>query len=92
MGRQNLSHEIKFSGVNGDREEEKIPVQLTTSRIGNHNRLIHNLAICVTIHVYYTVSCSRGFSISRCTAFYQHAHFIPTVGVGKERRTLLGPW
>ena len=25
-------------------------------------------------------------------AFYQHAHFIPIVGVGKERRTLIGPW
>ena len=26
------------------------PVQLTTSRIGNLTRLIHTLAICVTIH------------------------------------------
>ena len=26
------------------------------------------------------------------TAFYQHAHFIPIVSVGKERRTLVGPW
>ena len=23
---------------------------------------------------------------------YQHAHFIPIVVVGKERRTLIGPW
>ena len=28
------------------------PVQLTTSRIGNLTRLIHTLAICVTIHTY----------------------------------------
>ena len=27
-------------------------VQLTTSRIGNLTRLIHTLAICVTIHTY----------------------------------------
>ena len=26
------------------------PAQLTTSRIGNHTRLIHTLAKCVTIH------------------------------------------
>ena len=27
------------------------------------------------------------------TAFYQHdAHFMPMVGVGKERCTLIGPW
>ena len=24
--------------------------------------------------------------------FYQHAHFIPIVGMGKERRVLIGPW
>ena len=24
--------------------------------------------------------------------FYQHAHFIPIVGVGKDKRTLVGPW
>ena len=28
------------------------PVQLTTSRIGNLNRSIHILAVCVTIHAY----------------------------------------
>ena len=25
-------------------------------------------------------------------SFCQHAHFIPIVGVGKERRTLIGSW
>ena len=29
-----------------------LPVQLTTNRIGNLTRLIHTLAICVTIHTY----------------------------------------
>ena len=27
--------------------------------------------------------------VVRC---YQHVHFIPIVGVGKEKRTLIGPW
>ena len=52
MGPPNLSHETKFSGVNADREMLIFPVQLTTSRISNLTRLIHNLAICVTIHWY----------------------------------------
>ena len=49
MGLPNPSHETKFSGANGDREILIFPVQLTTSRIGNLTRLIHTLAICVTI-------------------------------------------
>ena len=36
---------------NADRGILIFPVQLTTSRIGNLTRLIHTLAICVTIHV-----------------------------------------
>ena len=24
--------------------------------------------------------------------YFQHTHFIPLVGVGEERRTLIGPW
>ena len=36
-----------------DREITLIfPVQLTTSRIGDLTRLIHTLAVCVTIHTY----------------------------------------
>ena len=46
------SPEIKFSGANGDREEFIFSLQLTTCRIGNLTRLIHNLAVCVTIHTY----------------------------------------
>ena len=46
----NPSSETKFSGANGDRELFIFPVQLTTNRIGNFTRLIHTLAICVTIH------------------------------------------
>ena len=41
--------ETKFSGANADREVFIFPVQLTTSRIGNLTRLIHTLAIYVTI-------------------------------------------
>ena len=31
----------KFSGVSEDRGKNNFPVQLTTSRVGNHTRLIH---------------------------------------------------
>ena len=46
----NPSRETEFSGTNADREIFIFPVQLTTSRAGNLTRLIHTLAICVTIH------------------------------------------
>ena len=36
------------------------PVQLTTSRIGNHARLIHTLARFVTIHTYYDGYAKKG--------------------------------
>ena len=48
----NSSRKTKFSDANGDREISIFPVQLTTSRTGNLTRLIHTLAICVTIHTY----------------------------------------
>ena len=48
----NPSHESKFLGTNADREIIIFPLQLTTSRTGNLTRLIHTLAICVTIHTY----------------------------------------
>ena len=49
----NPSRETKFSGTHGDREIFSFfPVQLTTSRIGNLTRLIHNLLYVVTIHTY----------------------------------------
>ena len=35
------------------------PVKLTMSRIGNLTRLIHTLAICVTIHTYIHVMTFR---------------------------------
>ena len=31
-------------------------------------------------------------SLVQSSTFYQHVPFIPIVGVGKERRTLIGPW
>ena len=52
--RTRLARPNKFSGANADREILFSPVQLTTSRIGNLTRLIHTLAICVTVHTYYT--------------------------------------
>ena len=42
----NSSPKTKFSGANGDRDMVILPVQLTTSRIGNLIRLILTLAIC----------------------------------------------
>ena len=39
----------RFSGTNGN-TEKIIPVQLTTSRIGNHTRLIHTLLKVLTMH------------------------------------------
>ena len=38
-GLPNLSRETKFSGANDGREKIIVPVQLTTSRIGNITRL-----------------------------------------------------
>ena len=52
-GLPNPSRETKFSGANADREILFFLVQLTTCRIGNLTRLIHTLAICVTIHTQY---------------------------------------
>ena len=51
----NPSRETKFSGANGEREILIIPVQLTTSRIGNLTRLVHILAtVYVCDHAYCT--------------------------------------
>ena len=49
-GTANPFRETKFSGANADRKIFIFPVQLTTCRTGNLTRLIHTLAICVTIH------------------------------------------
>ena len=45
-GLPNSSCEIKFSGANGDMEIFIFPVQLATSRIGNHIRSILTPATC----------------------------------------------
>ena len=47
-----VSSRDQISGANVDREILIFLVQLTTSRIGNHARLIDTLAICVTIYTY----------------------------------------
>ena len=51
MGLPNPSRETKFSGANAYREIFISPLQLTTSRVGNLTRLIHTLAVCVTIYI-----------------------------------------
>ena len=57
-GRPNPSRETKLSGVKkADREISTCPVQLTTCRIGNLTRLIHTLAICVTILLSFSGMC-----------------------------------
>ena len=48
-GLPNPSRETKSSGANADKGKNIFPVQLTTNKIGNLTRLIHTLAICVTI-------------------------------------------
>ena len=46
----NPSSENKFSGANRNGEEVFFSVQLTTSRVGNHTRLINILLKLITIH------------------------------------------
>ena len=41
----------------------------------------HSVSSQTYITTYYTIC-----------LYLQHAHFIPIVGVGKERRALIGPW
>ena len=50
MGRPNPSRETIFSVANGDREILILPVQLTTSSIGNLTRLIYTLLYVMTMH------------------------------------------
>ena len=40
----------RLAGPNSQARRGHFPVQLTTSRIGSLTRLIHTLAICVTVH------------------------------------------
>ena len=77
MGRPNLFLEIKLAR----REQEHrgifiFSVQLTTSRISNLTRLIHTLAICVTIHTY----------IHRCS-LYKIPAVVGDIGYLMKRRT-----
>ena len=43
-----------MGGLTRDRENSYFPVQLTTSRIGNHNRWIHTLLEVLTMHTLVT--------------------------------------
>ena len=65
MGLPNPSREIKFSGANADREVLFFLFQLTTCRIGNLTRLIHTLAICVTMHTYRQESAGTGLVVPK---------------------------
>ena len=56
MGMPNPSRETKFSGASANRKICIFPVQLTTSRIGNLTRIIHTLAINVTIQTYIPIN------------------------------------
>ena len=58
----NSSRETKFSAADTDRGILIFLVQLTTCRIDSLTRLIHTLAICVTIH---RIAFRLGFSITR---------------------------
>ena len=61
--------ETKFSGANGDWEILIFPVQLTPSRIGNLTRLIHALAICVTIHSIRGTRATRELTEKLCITY-----------------------
>ena len=54
--RTRLARPNSQARTNADRGILIFPVQLTTSRIGHLTRLIHTLAICVTIHHTYVVT------------------------------------
>ena len=58
-----------------------------------------SLFCLVSLHadLYVSVQYNDGFLPDMTILFtlclyFQHAHFIPIVGVGKERRILIGPW
>ena len=73
--RTNPSRETKFSGANADSEIFIFPVQLTTCRIGNLTRMIHNLGICVTIHTYILYVLSSPPSLyTQVLQYIQYAH------------------
>ena len=56
-----MSRETKFSAGNANKEIPIFPLQLTTCRTGNLTRLVHIIAICVTIH---RIAFRVGFSIT----------------------------
>ena len=43
--------DVRRGGANGDRENSIFPVQLTTSRIGNHTWLMSSLLKVMTTHI-----------------------------------------
>ena len=53
--RTRLARPISQAGANADRETSFFSVELITSRVGNHTRLIHTVATCGTIHTHQDV-------------------------------------
>ena len=56
--------------MNADREIFIFPVHLTTCRTGNLTRLIHTLAICVTIHRGKTWHKRKDFVLLGCGTYF----------------------
>ena len=79
MGFSNPSRETKFSGANADREIFIFPVQLTTCRIGHLTRLIHTIAICVTIHTS-TIPFTEGWNYCSIVSNTVSTCIRPTLG------------
>ena len=52
MVRLNPSRDIKLSGPNGDRENIIFSIQLTTTRMGPHARLIQTMLLVLIIHIH----------------------------------------
>ena len=90
-GLPNPSRETKFSGANADREIFIFPVQLTTSRIGSLTRLIHILAVCVTIHTYNSMESQQKQNIRGTEKFFLFTtwqKFFESVKESKAARVL----
>ena len=77
--RNRLARPNSQARTNADRGILIFPVQLTTSRIGNLTRLIHTLAICVTIHTcIHTYMVQKHGLESCCCCFSHSAYWLPT--------------
>ena len=68
------------------------PIQLTTNEQDwQHSPVDPYSALSMTIHEY-ILTLLIHTCILLCLRYFQHAHFIPIVDMGNERRKLIGPW